>query len=407
MQERLQVLFIKFQNDSLSPEEWKEWEQMLNNPELEQDIYLLMEEKWNQQESGDPRFQRPLQGDRVIELVQKNAADNRLDKKSTPVVSWQKLLIAASVLMIVSLAGFWILKQPSPSTMQVENNPVQNPIPETGWPGSDRAVLSLADGTEILLDTAHRGALAQQGMIQVLKNDEGLLSYLPSPEKDLISQGNLLPNRIATPRGGQYRLVLSDGTRVWLNAATSLRFPVAFANNERRVELSGEAYFEVEKDAARPFRVQLSDHTEVEVLGTHFNIMSYDEEGVNKTTLVEGKVKVSAGNETKVLQPGDQAMNKGNKVIQLKNNTNTDQVLAWKKGLFDFSSDDLGSIALQLERWYGVDISFEGKVAQKHISGVISRNNHLDTVLKMLEFTAGIHSRREGGKLFFFTKNGS
>src|SRR5690606_30548513 len=146
-------------------------------------------------------------------------------------------------------------------------------------------------------------------MIQVLKNDEGLLSYLPSPEKDLISQGNLLPNRIATPRGGQYRLVLSDGTRVWLNAATSLRFPVAFANIERRVELSGEAYFEVEKDAARPFRVQLSDHTEVEVLGTHFNIMSYDEEGVNKTTLVEGKVKVSAGNETKVLQPGDQAMN--------------------------------------------------------------------------------------------------
>src|SRR5690606_36289720 len=155
----------------------------------------------------------------VIELVQKNAADNRLDKKSTPVVSWQKLLVAASVLMIVSLARFWILKQPSPSTMQVENNQVQNPISETGWPGMDRAVLSLADGTEILLDTAHRGALAQQGMIQVLKNDEGLLSYLPSPEKDLISQGNLLPNRIATPRGGLYRLVLSDGTRVWLNAA--------------------------------------------------------------------------------------------------------------------------------------------------------------------------------------------
>ncbi len=402
MRERLQVLFKKYQEETLSAEEWIEWEQLLKEKDLEKDVYVLMEELWNKQGAGDLAFREPLAGDRVMQLIQKNAAGAEIEVKSARIISWRKALVAASVLFMISLAGVWMLRPSGPSKPDASVKPIHPQLQEKGLPGGDRAMLRLADGTEIVLDTAHQGSLARQGEIQLLKNGNGLLSYVPSLQGTAITRESLLPNTVSTPRGGQYKVVLSDGTKVWLNAATTLRFPAAFAGSERRVELSGEAYFEVEKDPTRPFRVQLNDKSVVEVLGTHFNIMDYEEEGLSKTTLVEGKVKVSAGEETKVLKPGDQVVNRGAGTMQLKSQTNTGQVLAWKNGLFDFTSADLGSIARQLERWYGVEILFEGPVAQRHISGVISRNNHLDTVLKMLEFTAGIHSRREGDKLYFF-----
>ncbi len=403
MQKRLQELFKKYQEGTLSPAEWREWERLLNDKDLEEEVYGLMEDLWENQVAEQEAFRKPPAGDRVMELIQDQAGKTGL--KQAPVLSWKRVLAAASVLFVVGLAGFWMLRSSGPSQPQAGTTTVPAGLPEKGLPGGDMALLRLADGTQIVLDTAHHGSLAQQGAIQLLKKDEGFLSYLPVLQEAEVTSESLLPNQITTPRGGQYRLVLSDGTKVWLNASTTLRFPAAFASGERRVELSGEAYFEVEKDAARPFRVQLNDRSVVEVLGTHFNIMSYEEEGLSKTTLVEGKVRVSAGEETKILKPGDQLVNRGAGALQLKSQTNTGQVLAWKNGLFDFTNADLGSVARQLERWYGVDISFEGAVAQRHISGVISRNNHLDTVLKMLEFTAGIHSRREGDKLFFFTKS--
>jgi transmembrane sensor len=402
MRERLQVLFKKYGEGTLSAEEWIEWEQLLKEKSLEEDVYVLMEELWKKQGAGDGAFRKPLAGDRVMQLIRENAADAETGVKRARIIPWRKVLVAASVLFMISLAGIWMLRPSGPSKPNAGVKPVHPQLLEKGLPGGDRAMLRLADGTQIVLDTAHQGSLARQGEIQLLKNGDGQLSYLPSFQGTAIASESLLPNMISTPRGGQYRLVLSDGTKVWLNAATTLRFPAAFAGTERRVELSGEAYFEVEKDAARPFRVQLNDKSVVEVLGTHFNIMSYEEEGLSKTTLVEGLVKVSAGEETRVLKPGDQLVNRGAGAMQLKSQTNTGQVLAWKNGLFDFTTADLGSVARQLERWYGVEILFEGPVAQRHISGVISRNNHLDTVLKMLEFTAGVHSRREGDKLFFF-----
>ena len=395
------MLFKKYQEETLSAEEWIEWEQLLKEKSLEEDVYVLMEDLWKKQEAGDEIFRKPLAGDRVMQLIRENAAGEETGRRPARIIPWRKALVAASVLFMICLAGIWMLRSSGSSKPNAGVKPVPPQLLERGLPGGDRALLRLADGREIVLDTAHRGSLARQGAIQLLK-DEGLLSYLLVPQEAEGASENLLPNVITTPRGGQYRLVLSDGTKVWLNASTTLRFPAAFASGERRVELSGEAYFEVEKDAARPFRVQLNDRSVVEVLGTHFNIMSYEEEGLSKTTLVEGKVRVSAGEETRILKPGDQLVNRGGGAMQLKSQTNTSQVLAWKNGLFDFTSADLGSVARQLERWYGVEILFEGPVAQRHISGVISRNNHLDTVLKMLEFTAGIHSRREGDKLFFF-----
>jgi ferric-dicitrate binding protein FerR (iron transport regulator) len=208
----------------------------------------------------------------------------------------------------------------------------------------------------------------------------------------------VLYNTVSTPRGGQYQLTLSDGSKVWLNASSSLRFPTAFPGTERRVEITGEAYFEVAGNESKPFVVDIAGKGEVEVLGTQFNINAYEDEPAIKTTLLEGKVKVSEsnGSQSSVLKPGQQAQLANG--IRVMDNVDMEEIMAWKTGWFYFDRQELPAIMRQVSRWYDVDVRYEGRISKKSFSGIVGRDNDIKDVLKIME-NAGIRFRIEGSSI--------
>jgi hypothetical protein len=261
-------------------------------------------------------------------------------------------------------------------------------------PGKNSAVLTLSNGTQILLDSAVNGALAQQGNMRVLKFN-GRIAYKADE-----GNSNVKPvyNTITTTRGNEYLLILADGTKAWLNAASSIHFPTAFSGNERKVEITGEVYFEVAHDRSKPFKVEFSNATgekgEVEVLGTHFDVNAYPDETNIKTTLLQGSVKVSQSDKIQMLSPGQQAIISSDKII-LKKDIDVAQITAWKNGYFLFNNTDIQSIMRQVSRWYDIDVSFEGKIPSDGFTGKILRNVPLSKFLKVLEMN-DVKVRRDG-----------
>jgi ferric-dicitrate binding protein FerR (iron transport regulator) len=216
---------------------------------------------------------------------------------------------------------------------------------------------------------------------------------------------DVLYNSVTTPRGGQYQVTLSDGTIAWLNAASSIRFPVAFNGKERRVEISGEVYFEVaalplSSGQKMPFKVKIGDKAEVEVLGTHFNINAYADEPTINTTLLEGSIKVIGliHNDSRIIIPGEQAMLNANNQIKINKVANVEQAIAWKNGIFNFENANLEMSLRQIARWYDLDIIFEGPIPQRQFSGEMQRSLRISQVLKLLE-TNNVYCRIEGRKL--------
>jgi hypothetical protein len=269
--------------------------------------------------------------------------------------------------------------------------------------GSDKAILVLANGKQIVLDSSTKGMIAQEGNTKIYKRENGQLTYLANE-----STKELVFNKVITPKGGQYHLVLPDGSNVWLNAASSIHFPTAFNDKERKIEISGEAYFEVAKDQSRPFKVAIISplnstvHSEVEVMGTHFNINSYANEKEVKTTLLEGSIKftVAETGETKTLSPGQQViLNKAS--LKLSNNVDLNEVVAWHNNLFKFKELSIEEIMKQVERWYDVEVVFEGGTANssEHFISTISRGASLVDFLGTLETTGRIHFKVEGKKV--------
>ncbi len=268
-------------------------------------------------------------------------------------------------------------------------------------PGGNKAILRLADGSAIILDSAADGTLSEQGNIKVEKLSNGLLAYTTGG-KQLTANDAAFYNTISTPRGGQYQVTLSDGTKVWLNAASSIRFPVFFAGNERRVEITGEAYFEVAKSINKPFKVK-TIASEIEVLGTHFNINAYEDEVAVKTTLLEGMVKVSVPgtggkNTSRFLQPGQQSGISKEGTISVLNHADTEEALAWKNGRFQFKSADIKSILRQISRWYDVDVVYKGNV-NLHFTGQLKRDEYVSKVFEKLALTGEVHFKIEGKKI--------
>ncbi|GGB23687.1 hypothetical protein GCM10011500_44910 [Mucilaginibacter rubeus] len=258
----------------------------------------------------------------------------------------------------------------------------------------------MAGGSVVVLNDIKNGEIATQAGVQVSKTKEGLLVY-----KDNRTAGNKKPdinepdqNTVTTPRGGQYQIVLSDGTKVWLNAATALKYPTSFSGKDRKVELSGEAYFEVAKNATKPFKVVVNG-LEVQVLGTHFNVMAYDNEKVVKTTLLEGKVRLFKNGHEAVLKPGEQGvLNNQSSLFEVKD-VKVDDETAWKNGFFAFNNESIETIMRQISRWYDVDVAFSEKMMRRNFGGSVSRYENVGTVLKALELTGSVHFNVEGRRI--------
>jgi hypothetical protein len=301
---------------------------------------------------------------------------------------WRRFAIACCFILAVGLSYyFWPVKgdnQSRPSHL----NPytVINDAP----PGSQGAYLTLGNGQKILLDSQSRGEIAKQGNTTISIKD-GRLIY------DAGTTGpEIYYNTMSTPKGRHYQLTLPDGSEVWLNAASSITYPTAFSASERKVTITGEAYFEVAKDKTRPFRVNVNDQTEVEVLGTHFNINAYADEGTIRTTLLEGSVKVIGNGKQAVISPGQQVIS-GTQFSIIKN-ADVAQATAWRTGYFNFNNTDIRLVIKQLERWYDVDVAFEGTLKPKLIYGKMQRDLYLSQVLDILK-KLGVKYRLEGKKL--------
>jgi len=320
---------------------------------------------------------------------------------------------AAALLLLTSMIALLTLR---PKKHQDITGKGRQPSPVyDAAPGKNGALLTLADGSTIVLDSAANGTLAQQGSTNLIKTDSGKLTYSPSTGA---GHGEAAFNTITTLRGRQFQLVLPDGSKVWLNAASSLTYPTAFTGNERKVTLTGEAYFEVAPAYAAgttgkkiPFRVLIpapqagSGGATIEVLGTHFNINAYHDETSIRTTLLEGSVKViNASEQFAILQPGQQATippisHQSNQSHTIPVQTaDVEAVVAWKNGVFNFHKVDLPAVMRQLSRWYDVEVVYQGPVPGRLFGGEIERNLHLSQVLKILS-KMGVQCTIEGKKL--------
>jgi transmembrane sensor len=297
-------------------------------------------------------------------------------------------------LMIISLSiglYFWIEIKAGEQQRKYATARVVHKI----MPGGNKAYLTTTNGSIITLDGAANGLVTAQSGIKISKVKEGLLKYTSDRTS---TSGETGFNLISTPRGGQYQVELADGTHVWLNSATSLKFPANFTGNERKVELSGEAYFEVAKNPSKPFLVTANGVT-VKVLGTHFNIMGYADEKEVKTTLLEGSVKLSYNGNTAMLNPGQQGSIGGLQTAFKVDNVDVDDIVAWKNGLFAFNNEDIQTIMKRISRWYDVDVVFPENFKRKNFGGTISRFKDVSQVLTSLELTRSVHFKLEGRRI--------
>lgn len=307
--------------------------------------------------------------------------------------------VAAGTIFLIATAVYFTMNNKPVTTKTAETTtPVVQPMVV---PGGNKAVLTLADGSTIVLDSAANGTLTQQGATTIMKKKDGELVYNAEGKT---AQAAVAWNTINTPRGGQYQVVLPDGTKVWLNAVSSLRFPASFAGDERMVELTGEAYFEVTKNNRMPFRISIPPQpgglggAKVEVLGTHFNVKAYNDEAAIKTTLLEGTVKMSSTNGQYLMKPGQQARVGRDGKMALDENADTDEAVAWKNGRFQFNEADVETVMRDIARWYDVTIEYAGKVPAEKFEGEIPRSSSITEVFKILELS-NVHCKIEGKKI--------
>jgi transmembrane sensor len=299
--------------------------------------------------------------------------------------------------VLTAIAYFWSQNKPA----STNNIPVAKAAVNDVLPGGNKATLKLGDGKTIVLDNAQNGLLVQQGAINIIKQNDGELVYeseTGSSGKPLTIDHSPLTNTLGTPAGGQFQLKLPDGTWVWLNASSFIKYPTAFTGKERRVSVYGEAYFEVAKDANKPFKVNVltsdgesRNGTEIEVLGTHFNINAYNNEALVKTSLLEGKVKIVSdyynGKQSAILKPGQQAQVEVEGKMKVKNNASMEEVVAWKNGEFLFQSADIGALMRQVARWYDIEVSYPNGMPKDRFSGKIGRNVNLSQLLEILKYS--------------------
>ena len=361
-----------------SPENDRLFATLTNNEDLQAKLNQLHEIEGTREDARK----------RVLEMIFPGAVVVPMRRTTQSI--WKTVAAAVAVTAVVGTGAWFMLKKDIPkqvATVQPVERGTQNDV----TPGGYKAQLVLSDGSTIELDSAGTGKLAQQGNMQVM-NADGQLLY----KKDAANETTTLYNTLKTGRGQMYPVKLSDGSAVWLNSSSSIRFPVAFNEQERRVEITGEAYFEIAHNDRKPFTVSVNGMT-VQVVGTVFNINSYTDEGSMKTTLLKGAVKVKQGNQQVMIKPGEQAEVVENN-IKVKADVNISKEVAWKNGLFYFKNENVKAIMRQISRWYDVDVVFEGNISNEEFSGKIYRNANLSEVLKLLN-VLDVNYKIEGKKL--------
>jgi len=328
-------------------------------------------------------------------IGQQKTADKDPERNLVRTITIYRWLGAAIVLFTLTTGLYFYYNKQANTHVAAINKPLIN----DAAPGGNKATLTLSGGRKLILTDAKNGIVATQGDIAINKTNDGEVIYTGSQQADAGQTDAPIYNTITTPVGGTYNLKLADGTEVWLNAASSIKYPVVFKGSERLVELTGEAYFEVAKNKAMPFRVKSAGQT-VEVLGTHFNINSYSNEQWVKTTLMEGRVKVYGNGSSALLLPGQQSSYNAlaNQTIKVLDDVNLDEVMAWKNGKFYFAKADIENVMRQLERWYDVEAIYTGNRPTDHFNGKIPKNVNLSQVLKVLELS-GVHFKIEGRKI--------
>ncbi|WP_316818218.1 FecR family protein [Pedobacter nyackensis] len=385
---RFYTLLQYFKEDLISEDEWHELRGMIKSgrfdDQLEDDVLISLDSKGKKE-----KWTRDIEQDIWAGIY----AEIGKGSKKTNYRLW---MAAAAVLLLVLTAGVLFLKSnhlPSGKVNTIAKN-------DDILPGGNKATLTLANGEHVALTDSTMNQLANQAGSSISKTANGILIYKANAlaSNSGTETGEVVFNTLRTPRGGQFQIVLPDGTHVWLNAASSLKFPAAFKGKKRQVELNGEAYFEVAKNKKMPFTVHTKNQ-EIEVLGTHFNVSSYDEETTTKTTLLEGSVKVVAQNNQRVLVPGEQAqINNSTKKIKVQL-ANVDEAIAWKNGYFVFNDEKLESIMQRVSRWYDVDCQFEGDLGNLSFLGEVERSKNISSLLKVLESTGNVHFKIEGRKI--------
>nr|WP_068892774.1 FecR family protein [Pedobacter panaciterrae] len=304
-------------------------------------------------------------------------------QKSKTIYLWQRVAASAILVLSVSVGIYFYTKKPDSANNLVQTSAKGNQ--NNFAPGINKTFLTLANGSKIYLEAAPIGKITDQEGMRITKIKEGIISYTPIPNHNNPANTKSI-NIITTSKGGQYQVILPDGSHVWLNALSSLKFLTSFTEKKRGVELKGEGYFEIAKNKSRPFKV-LTQYQEVEVLGTHFNINSYEDEPTTATTLLEGSVRISQlkSRKSALLKPGQQSNLKDYGIIQV-DDVKTDNVIAWKNGLFQFQNSDIKNVIRQLARWYDIDFEFKGPIPNIKLWGEIHRNTDALKALEILSY---------------------
>ena len=364
---RLSILFRRWFKGQASPSETEELMGLLDATDPDQELPALLKAEWDDLQAR--QVYTDTRKDEMVDRILRHSPAQRPVRQLKTRMWWA----AAALVCIVAGAALWLNRQP----LKKQPAAIANTVKDVA-PGRQGAVLVLANGKSIVLDSTGNGVIASQNGTQVIYNN-GSLVY------DAGASGGVSYNTITTPYGRKFRLVLPDNTTVWLNAGSSLRYPTAFTGTERLVEVTGEAYFEIAKNPSMPFYVKVNDQTQVKVLGTSFNVNAYSDEASINVTLLQGAVMVeTAGGSKLQVRPGQQARVQQDASVTVLNNVNTDQVIAWKEGYFNFEGASLQQVMRQLARWYDIEVVYEGKIPDITFEGELPSTLHLSQMLKIL-----------------------
>ncbi|MGF7039633.1 FecR family protein [Mucilaginibacter lappiensis] len=397
--DKLKRLLHQYFNNAISDTDCIELLDYLGNHDSEQ-IADIIDEQMLMLDKG-PKF-NSLRANKVLEHIK---ADPRFANKPIEQINHKQLIVklyhnwirVAALIIFFSGIGFYFLLNRYNHIANQNNKAVVRS--SKILPGSNKATLTLANGKVILLDSIADGMLAKSGRTVVNKAHKGELVYNTLADSISPEANAVVYNTLSTPRGGQYQLKLPDGTRVWLNSSSSISYPIEFTGNERRVKLTGEAYFEVAKNKEKPFYVSINNKMQVKVLGTHFNIAAYNDDEELTTTLLEGAVQISKNNKQCLLKPGQQAVVSNRTDVIAVSEANVSQAIAWKNGYFVFNDESIVTIMKKVSRWYDADIEYQGNFENQRFGGTFYRSKSINELLHHLEKIGKVHFKITGRRI--------